>query len=64
MCIRDSPTLPLFPIGFVYRDRIGMEYTIMRYAMVESGADDGEHSIWSYEYLAAYTVTAKTESVS
>jgi hypothetical protein len=61
---RDHPTLPVFPLGFVYRDRIGMEYTIMGYSIVESGPDDGEHSIWSYEYLAAYTVTAKVESAS
>ena len=55
---REHPTLPIFPIGFVYRDRIGVEYTIMHYVMVESGDDDGEHSMWSYEYLAAYTNVA------
>jgi hypothetical protein len=61
---REHPTLPLFPRGFVYRDRIGMAYTILDCSMVESGPDDGEHSIWSYEYLAAYTVTAKVGSRS
>ena len=31
---RDHPTLPVFPLGFVYRDRSGMAYTIMGYSIV------------------------------
>ena len=56
---REHPTLPLFPKGFVDRNRIGIAYKILECSMVESGTDDGEHSMWSYEYLASYTVTAK-----
>jgi hypothetical protein len=52
---RDHPTLSLFPTGFVYRDRTGMAYTILRSSIVETGTDDGEHSSWRYEYLAAFS---------
>lgn len=52
---RDHPTLPLFPEGFIYRDRMGMAYRILQPTMVESGADDGEHSFWRYEYLATFS---------
>lgn len=55
---RDHPTLPLFPEGFTYRDRMGIAYKILRSAMVERGSDDGEHSMWSYEYLASFNVLA------
>jgi hypothetical protein len=60
---RDHPTLPLFPEGFVYRDRIGTAYTILRSAIVESGTDDGEHSTWKYEYLAAFSALMPIGSV-
>lgn len=52
---RDHPTLPMFPAGHVYRDRMGMAYEILQATIVESGTDDGEHSTWRYEYLAAFS---------
>lgn len=59
---RELPTLPLFPVGFIYRDRLKMAYTILRASLVESGSDDGEHSMWSYEYLAAFSVAVPVGS--
>lgn len=55
---RELPTIPLFPVGFVYRDRLKIAYTIVQSSMVESGSDDGEHSMWSYEYLATFSVVS------
>jgi hypothetical protein len=52
---RDHPTLPLFPEGYIYRDRTSMAYRILRSTIVESGSYDGEHSTWRYEYLAAFS---------
>lgn len=49
---REHPTLPLFPDGFVYRDRTGLKYTIISGEISEIGPDDGESSIWVYDYLA------------
>lgn len=54
---RDHPTLPLFPEGFIYRDRTGMAYRIIKAAIVESGSYEGENSTWSYEYMAAFSAS-------
>lgn len=61
---RDHPTLPLFPEGFIYRDRLGMAYRVQESTIVESGPDDGEHSIWRYEYLVAYSALLPLEPVA
>lgn len=61
---RDHPSLPIFPEGYVYRDRLDMAYTILRSSIVESGPYDGEHSMWSYEYLAAFSAVAPIGSLS
>lgn len=61
---RDHPTLPLFPIGYTYRDRLGMAYRILDGAVVEKGPDDGEHSMWGYEYLVAYSAVVPIGSPS
>ena len=50
---RDHPTMPLFPDGMVYQDRAGTKYTILSGVMKEVGPDDGESSLWIYDYLAA-----------
>lgn len=50
-----APTLPVMPSGFIYRDRTGIRYTVVRGSMVEEG--DGEDvTFWSFEYLAALGV--------
>lgn len=54
---RELPTLPMLPQGAIYRDRVGMAYRIEESVLVERGPDDGEHSMWSYEYLASYRAT-------
>jgi hypothetical protein len=48
------PTMPVWPRGTLYRDRIGSEYTIVGSAVEERGGDDGESSIWTYSYLALW----------
>lgn len=59
VCIRvtprigELPTMPFFPEGMVYTDRTGVKYTILAARVQEVGPDDGERSIWIYEYLAA-----------
>jgi len=50
---REFPTMPLFPDGLVYQDRNGIPYTIVTGRVVEKGGDDGESSLWIYDYLAA-----------
>ncbi len=52
-CGRDHPTMPLFPDGTIYQDRSGLKYTILSGIVVEKGPDDGESSLWVYDYLAA-----------
>lgn len=52
---RELPSMPFLPVGAIYRDRVGMAYRIQEATVVESGSDDGEHSMWRYEYLVAYT---------
>lgn len=49
----ELPTMPFFPEGMVYTDRIGMKYTILSSRVCEVGPDDGDRSIWIYDYLAA-----------
>lgn len=49
----ELPSLPFFPEGMVYTDRTGVKYTILSSQVREVGADDGERSIWIYDYLAA-----------
>lgn len=51
--IGELPTMPFFPEGVVYTDRAGTKYTIIAAQVTEIGPDDGEHSIWAYDYLAA-----------
>ncbi|MCP9209679.1 hypothetical protein [Streptomyces cucumeris] len=57
---RDHPSLPLLQKGMLYRDRTGVKYTILAAMVCESGIDDGEPSIWTYDYLAAIGVHALT----
>jgi hypothetical protein len=52
----EFPTVPLWPRGTLYRDRLGSEYTIIRGIVEERGGDDGESSIWTYDYLALWGV--------
>lgn len=52
----EKPTLPFFPPGAVYRDRSGTKYTILATEVYEVGPDDGEGSMWGYQYLAALGV--------
>jgi hypothetical protein len=51
---RDHPTMPLFPDGMIYQDRLGVKYTILSGVMMEIGTSDGESSIWVHDYLAAF----------
>lgn len=51
-CGRDHPTMPLFLDGMIYEDRTGVKYTILSGVLREMGPDDGESSIWVYDYLA------------
>lgn len=58
--VGELPTLPFFPEGRVYTDRLGVKYTILQAQVTEFGSDDGESSMWIYEYLAvigAYSLT-------
>lgn len=58
--VKELPTLPFFPEGMVYTDRMGLKYTILQAQVTERGSDDGESSMWIYEYLAvvgAYSLT-------
>lgn len=61
---REHPTIPMLPPGVLYRDRLGMAYRIEEAVLVETGTDDGEHSMWRYEYLVAYSATLPLRSVS
>lgn len=61
---KDIPTMPLFPVGYTYRDRLGMAYRILEGAVVETGSDDGEHSMWRYEYLVAFSAIVPIGSAS
>lgn len=57
---REYPTMPIWPEGTVYRSRWGLEFTIIRHVVEERGGDDGESSVWTYDYLAlwgAHTLT-------
>lgn len=49
--VPQTPTLPFLRPGDFYRDRNGVDYTIVESTLVEYG--DEEASIWGYEYLAA-----------
>lgn len=49
----EIPTMPFFPEGMVYTDRMGSKYTILAAQVVEVGPPGGEQSIWVYDYLAA-----------
>ena len=54
-----APTLPIMPPGFVYQDRTGIRYTVVKGSMVEDG--DGESvTFWSFEYLAVLGVHEMT----
>jgi hypothetical protein len=48
----EHPTMPLYPSGTIYRDRNGVDYTILGAVVAEVGPDDGETSFWRHEYLA------------
>jgi hypothetical protein len=61
---REHPTIPMLPPGALYRDRLGMAYRIQEATIVETGTDDGEHSMWRYEYLVAYSATLPLRPVS
>lgn len=61
---RELPSMPLFPVGSIYRDRDGMAYRIREATVIETGSPDGEHSMWSYEYLAAYSAMLPAEVAS
>lgn len=50
-----APTLPLMQPGFLYRDRTGLRYTIVKGTMAEEG-DGDEITFWAFEYLAAIGV--------
>ena len=58
---RELPSMPFLPVGAIYRDRVGMAYSIETATVVEMGPDDGEHSMWCYEYLVAYTAVLPAE---
>jgi hypothetical protein len=48
----EHPTMPIYPRGTVYRDRNGVDYTILNLVVREMGPDDGETSFWMHDYLA------------
>jgi hypothetical protein len=51
----EHPTMPIWPPGIVYRHRDGLEFTILRPPVVEErGGEDGESSIWTFDYLALW----------
>lgn len=50
----EYPTMPIWPRGTVYRTRFGMEFTILHHVVEERGPEDGEASIWTYDYLALW----------
>lgn len=61
---REHPTIPMLPPGAIYRDRLGMAYRIQEATIVETGTDDGEHSMWRYEYLVTYSAVLTVGSSS
>jgi hypothetical protein len=58
----EHPTLPLFPPGFLYRDRVGLSYRIIQGVVEETvlQGDDGntdpldspQTTVWVYRYIA------------